>query len=125
MQSQTIPTSLLVFLAFPVRAIGIYKNISEIRAACARAARKAKAAAESIQEILQITGFGSVADGASWKVLPFAISNQAIGVGTSFDGVPVIDRQILESYLGQGGCYPFARLGPGGTITDKGPFVSY
>jgi hypothetical protein len=88
-------------LGFPARAIGVYKNISEIRTACGQAARKAKSVDESIGEVLQITGFGSVTDKENWKVLPFVVSNQAIGVGSSFDGVPIVDRQILDSYLGR------------------------
>jgi hypothetical protein len=35
-------------LGFPARAIGVYKNISEIRTACGQAATKAKAVTESI-----------------------------------------------------------------------------
>ena len=112
-------------LRFPARAIGVYNNIYEIRTACGQAARKAKAVAESIGEVLQITGFGSVTDKDNWKVLPFVVSNQAIGAGSSFDGIPIVDRQILDSYLGQGGYYPAALLGPGGAIIDKGEFHPY
>jgi hypothetical protein len=112
-------------LGFPARALGVYKNISEMRRACGQAARKAKAVADSIEEVLQITGFGSVTDRDNWKVLPFVVSNQAIGVGSSFDRIPIIDRQILDSYLGQGGYYPAARLGQRGAIIDKGQFHAY
>lgn len=112
-------------LRFPVRALGVYNNISEISDACGQAARKAKAVAESIVEVLQITGFRSDADKELWKVLPFVVSNQAIGVGSSFDGIAIVDRQILDSYLGQGGYYPAARLGPGGVIINKGQFHPY
>jgi hypothetical protein len=112
-------------LAFPARALGVHKNISELRTACEQAARKAKAVAEAIGEVLQITGFGSATDQKNWKVLPLVVSNQAIGVGSSFDGVPIVDRQILDSYLGQGGYYPAALLGPRGSIVNKGQFHSY
>jgi hypothetical protein len=112
-------------LSFPLRALGIYNNLEEIRTACGQAARKAKAVAECIAEVLELTGFGPRTDTENWRVVPFVVSNQAIGVGSSFDDVPVVDRMILESYLGQGGYFPTARLGPGGTIADKGPFVSY
>lgn len=122
---RTILVGEIKTLRFPARSIGVYNNISEIRTACGQAARKAKAVDESIGEVLQITGFGSVTDKENWKVLPFVVSNQAIGVGSSFDSIPIVDRQILDSYLGQGGYYPAARLGPRGVIIDKGQFHPY
>lgn len=106
-------------------SLGIYNNLEEIRTACNQAARKAKAVVECIEEVLELTSFGPKGHTENWKVVPFVVSNQAIGVGSSFDDVPVVDRMILESYLGRGGYFPTARLGPGGAIADKGPFVSY
>ena len=110
---------------FPARAIEIYNNISELKEACQQAARKAKAVVASLAEVLRITAFGSLSNKQTWRVLPFVLSNQEIGVGSSFDDIPIVDRQILESYFGQGGYYPAARLGPRGTIIDKGQFHSY
>jgi hypothetical protein len=110
----------------PITEARVHKApISELRTACEQAARKAQAVAEAIGEVLQITGFGSATDQKNWKVLAFVVSNQAIGVGSSFDSIPIVDGQILDSYLGQGGYYPAALLGPRGSIVNKGQFHSY
>lgn len=112
-------------LRFPATATEIYNNLAELKGGCQQAARKARAVAKCLGEVLTTTGFGQGTDDEPWKVLPFVVSNQAIGVGTSVEGVPIVDRQILDSYLDQGGYYPTAQLGTDGTIWDKGPFNSF
>jgi hypothetical protein len=112
-------------LRFPAISREWYNNLEELRKGCKQAARKAKAVSACLNEVLSHTGFEPGSDDAQWKVLPFVVSNQAIGVGTSFEGVPIVDRQILDSYLGHGGYYPYAQLANNGTVWDKGRFVSY
>lgn len=87
--------------------------------------QEGKSSVRLLSEVLSQTGFEPGSDSVQWKFLPIVVSNQAIGVGTSFEGVPIVDRQILDSYLGQGGYYPAAQLASNGSIWNKGQFVGY
>ena len=122
---QTLLVGEVKCLRFPAISREFYNNLDQLRKGCRQAARKAKAVSACLDEVFLQTGFEPGSDDAQWKVLPIVVSNQAIGVGTSFEGVPIVDRQILDSYLGHGGYYPFAQLANNGTVWDKGCFISY
>jgi len=84
---------------FPVEPLEVYRFRARLKEGAAQAMRKAAIIQNSFAELQSTFGLSSV-DGVS--VVPFVLSNHALGSGYPIDGVPVVDLPYLSTMLQQG-----------------------
>ncbi len=84
----------------PTNAHDYARFVSLLANAAEQVGRKAAAIRGEAKLFLQQIGWKQLSE--SLIVIPFVITNQPVGVGHQFDGVPVVDRLILERYFNEG-----------------------
>lgn len=66
-----------------------------------QAFRKAEFVKENFGAFLSKVGFEEIDEG-NHRVVPVVVTNLSLGVGHSFNGVPVVDLFVLQKYIGDG-----------------------
>lgn len=100
----------------PTEPMEVYRYFDDrLRTGAAQAARKARFARANFDAFISQAGFTEVGEEAD--VIPLVLTNLALGVGMSFDEVPVVDLLILRRFIDEGA------VGHNGYLNQDGEMV--
>jgi hypothetical protein len=92
---------------FPTKPIEEHRYYATLFEAASQIKRKASVVRENLEAVMGKLGSKASAD---VKIVPFVLSNQALGTGLHADGVPVLDKIALLVYFQKSEMRHFAKL---------------
>ena len=115
---RTIMLGEMKFHVFPSDPIELHNYYETLDDAVVQVKRKAEIAKEDIKTVEKILGIPAVSNSQS-TIVPFVLTNLAIGAGSERSGVPILDERFLLRYLKDGRFEFMVTVMPEGEATSE------